>query len=75
MTLSTAPALNGDDGVAIVEDAQLDGLSDTPLQATVDVFLPDGLGEVWFVFGEAEGVDATVEMGILRWSVEYFDRG
>jgi len=65
MAFATAPALNADDVVAFVEDAQLDGLGNTPLEAAVDVFLPVGLLEVGLVLGEEEGVDAAVEVGVL----------
>lgn len=65
MAFAAAPALNADDVVAFDQDAQLDGLGDTPLEAAVDVFLPVGLLEVGLLLGEEEGVDATVEVGVL----------
>lgn len=65
MAFAAAPALNADDVVAFDQDAQLDGLGDTPLEAAVDVFLPVGLLEVGLLLGEEEGVDATVEVRVL----------
>lgn len=62
---AAAPALNTHDRVLLVEDTQLQRLADAPLEAAVDVFLPRGLGEVGFLLVEVEGVDTTVEMGVL----------
>ena len=65
MTHASPPALDTNDGVALVDDPELDGVGETPLEASVDVFLPDLDVEVGFLFGEVEGVDAAVEVGVL----------
>ena len=65
MAHTTLPALHADDVVALVEDTQLDGLLDAPLETTVNVFLPDGGVEVGLLFGEQEWVDASVKVGVL----------
>ena len=59
------PALHAHDNLALLQDAELDGLRDTPLEAAVDVFLPDGHVEVGLALGEEERVNATVEVGVL----------
>lgn len=65
MAHTTPPALNADDVVAFVEDAEADGLLDAPLETSVDVFLPYRLAEVGLLLWEHERVDAAVEVGIL----------
>ena len=62
---SAAPALDADNVVALVDDAQLETVGDTPLEATVDILLPDLDVEVGLLLGESEGPDATVQVGIL----------
>jgi hypothetical protein len=63
---SASPALHTDDGVTLAENTKLDGVHDTPLQTAVNVLLP-WLGlEVWLLFGEVEGVNAAVQVGVLR---------
>ena len=52
MTLSTTPSLNADDHVAFIQNAEVDGLLDTPFQTTVDVLLPIGFVEVGLFAGE-----------------------
>lgn len=63
---AATPALNADDGVAAVENAELDGVHDTPLQAAVDILLPRGGLEVGLLLVEVEGVHATVQVRVLR---------
>ena len=65
MAHSAAPALDADNVVALVDDAQLEAVGDTPLEATVDILLPDLDVEVGLLLGESEGPDATVQVGIL----------
>lgn len=65
MTRSPAPSLHTHDIVALAQDAELDGLGDPPLQATVDVLLPIVPVEIRLGLLEEERVHATVEMGIL----------
>lgn len=60
-----APALDADDLVALVEDLELEGFHDAPLQAAVDVLLPVRGREIGFLLREHERVDAAVEMGVL----------
>ena len=64
MAHAAAPALDTDNAVAFAEDAEFGGLADAPLETAVDVFLPVGAAEVRFGLGEAEGVDAAVEVGV-----------
>lgn len=66
MAHSTSPPLDADDAVALLHHSQLDGFSNTPLQALVNILLPVGAVEVWFTLWKAEWVHATVEMGISR---------
>ncbi len=60
MALSTTPALNANNVVALVKYPKLDGLGDSPLQAAVDIHLPVLFIEVRLLFGEEEGIDAAV---------------
>jgi hypothetical protein len=60
------PALDADDVVAFVEDAEADGLLDAPLETAVDVFLPHRLAEVGLLLGEEERIHTAVEVGVLR---------
>lgn len=65
MAHSAAPSLDADNVVALVDDAQLEAVGDTPLEATVDILLPDLDVEVGLLLGEGEGPDATVQVGVL----------
>lgn len=40
MTHAALPSLDDDDALALGEDAELEGLGDTPLDAAIDVLLP-----------------------------------
>ena len=40
VTHTASPALDGNDGVALGEDTELDGVVDTPLETLVDILLP-----------------------------------
>ena len=71
MSLAATPALNTDDVVAFAQHAQLDGLKNTPLETTIDIFLPVCLLKVGLLFWEIEWVDTTVEVGILPKSARY----
>ena len=66
MTHSSSPALHTDHGIALVENTELDGVHDAPLQTTVNVLLPWLGVEVWLLLGEIEGVYAAIQMGVLR---------
>lgn len=66
VTHAAPPALDADDVVAFVEDAEADGLLDAPLETAVDVFLPDCRAEVGLLLGEEEWIHAAVEVGVLR---------
>lgn len=65
MAFATAPALNADDLVALVEDVELEGFHDPPLETAIDILLPVGQFEVRLLLREQEWVDASVQMGIL----------
>lgn len=59
-TLAGTPALEGNDGGAGLEDAELQGLGEAELDAVVDVLLP--LASSGAGVGEEEGVGAAVEV-------------
>lgn len=63
---TTAPALDTDDGVALVDHTELETVVDTPLEATVDILLPDLDVEVGLLLGEVEGPHTTVQVGVLQ---------
>lgn len=63
---AATPALHTDNAVALVEHAKLDGLTNTPLETLVDIFLPVGASEVRLRLWKLERVDATVQMSISR---------
>ena len=65
VALPAAPALDADNVVGLVDDAELETVVDTPLEAAVHVLLPDLDIEVGLRFGECEGPDATVQVRIL----------
>lgn len=64
VTHTTAPSLNTDNAGTLLDYTKLDTVVDTPLQTTVDIFLPDLDIEVGLIFGEVEGVDTAVQVGI-----------
>lgn len=66
VALATAPALDTDDVVALVDDAELETVVDTPLETAVNILLPDLDVEVGLLLGEEEGPDTTVQVGVLR---------
>ena len=68
---SASPALHADDGIALAENTELDCVHDAPLETAVDILLPWGLLEIGLLLGEEEGVDATVQVGVLQKSVEF----
>ena len=63
---TTAPALDTDDGVALVDNTELETVVDRPLKATVDILLPDLDVEVGLLLGEEEGPHTTVQVGVLK---------
>lgn len=65
MALSAAPALHTDDVVALVDDAELETVVNTPLEAAVNVLLPNLNVEVGLGLGECEWPDATVQVRVL----------
>jgi len=69
VTHTTTPALDTDNGVALVDDAELETVVDGPLEAAVDVLLPDLDVEVGLLLGEVEGPHAAVQVGIPGGSV------
>lgn len=66
MALASAPTLDTDNVVSLVDDTELDTVGDSPLETAVNVLLPDLDVEVGLVLGEEEGPDTTVEVRILR---------
>jgi len=62
---TASPALYTDNRLALTENAEVDGVLDTPLNTLVNIFLPWVRLEVGLLFGKVEGVDAAVEVGIL----------
>lgn len=71
MAHAATPALNANDGVALVDDAELETVVDSPLEAAVDVLLPDLDIEVGLLLGEEEGPDAAVQVRVLQKYVRY----
>lgn len=69
MAFAAAPALDTDHAIALRKDAQLDCLTNPPFQALVNIFLPIGASEVGLGLGEAEGIDATIEMCVARCAI------
>lgn len=65
MPLATSPSLYADDHLALFQDAEVDGLLDTPLQATIDILLPVGFTEVGLLLGKKEWIDTAVQVRIL----------
>ena len=63
---TAAPSLDTDDGVALVDDTKLETVVDTPLEAAVDILLPNLDVEVGLGLGEVEGPHATVKVGVLE---------
>jgi hypothetical protein len=62
---ASSPALHADDWRTLLENTELDGVHDSPLQATINVLLP-WLGlEVGLVFREVEWIYAAVQVGVL----------
>lgn len=66
MALPAAPSLNTDDIVAFAQDAELDGLGDSPLETSVDVILPIGFVEVRLALFEQERIDSAIEVRVLQ---------
>jgi hypothetical protein len=62
---TAAPSLDTDDGIALVDDAELETVVDGPLETAVDVLLPDLDIEVGLGLGEVEGPDTAVQVRVL----------
>lgn len=65
MPLATPPALNADDVIAPAQNAEFNGFANPPLEAAIDILLPIILAEVGLLLWEDEGIDTTIQMGIL----------
>lgn len=65
VTHAASPALHADDGIALAEDTELDGIHDAPLETAVDILLPWLRVEVWLCLVEVERVDAAVQVRVL----------
>lgn len=63
---TATPSLNADDGVALVDDAELETVVDGPLETAVDILLPDLDVEVGLLLAEVERPDTAVQVGVLR---------
>lgn len=66
MPLTTSPSLDADDHFALLQDAEVDSLLNTPLQATVDILLPVGFIEVGLLLREEEWINTAVQVRILK---------
>lgn len=66
MTHSTSPALHTNDRVALVENTQLDGIANAPLETLVNILLPWRGLEVGLLLIVVEGVDTTIQVGVAR---------
>ena len=65
MAHTASPSLDANDGVSLVEDTEFDCVHDAPLQAAIDILLPRLAVEVGLGLGKVEGVDTTVQVGVL----------
>lgn len=63
---TATPSLDADDRVALVDDSELETVVDTPLEATVDILLPDLDVEVRLALGEVERPHTAVQVGVLK---------
>ena len=66
MTHPTSPTLNADDHVAFAEDAQGDGLGNSPFETIIDVVLPIRRVEIRLLLREQKGIYTAIEMRILE---------
>lgn len=64
MALAASPSLNTHNAVALAEDAELDGLSNTPFETPVDILLPVHTTEVGLWLREQERVDSSIKVGV-----------
>lgn len=63
---TATPSLDTDDRVTLVDDSELETVVDTPLEATVDIFLPDLDVEIRLGLGEVERPHTAVQVGVLE---------
>lgn len=63
---TAAPSLDTDNGVALVDNTELETVVDSPLEAAVDILLPDLDVEVGLLLREVEGPHTTVQVGVLE---------
>ena len=66
MAHTATPSLDTDDRVTLVDDSELETVVDTPLEATVDVFLPDLDVEIRLGLREVERPHTAVQVGVLE---------
>ena len=66
MSHTATPSLDADDGVALVDDAELETVVDGPLKTAVNILLPDLDVEVGLLLAEVEGPDTAVQVGVLE---------
>lgn len=65
VALAAAPALDADNVVALVDDAELETMRNGPLETAINVLLPDLDVEVRLPLGEEERPDSAVKVGVL----------
>lgn len=62
---TTAPALHTDYTVTFLQDTEFNRLGNTPLQAAVNIFLPDGRAEIGLLLREEKWVYAAIKVRVL----------
>ena len=65
MPFTTSPTLNADDLVSLVQYAKLDGILDTPLEASINIKLPILLIEVRLLLRIEKRIDSSVKVRVL----------
>lgn len=66
MAHTSSPALYANDWIALVENTELNGVHNSPLQTAVNILLPWFSLEVWLRLGEVKWIYAAVQVGILQ---------
>ena len=64
--LAASPALNTHYLIPLVQNAKLDSILDSPLEATINVLLPVCLLEVRFLSWVKEGIHAPIKVRVLK---------
>lgn len=74
MAHTATPSLNTDNGIALVDDAELETVVNGPLQTTVNILLPDLDIEVRLLLAEVERPDTAVQVRVLESTVVSVER-